>query len=229
MSDNGIAQGITVLVPVLNEAAVIGRLLQTLTAMDFAEIVVADGGSTDATVDIVRSFAAVKLVCTSRGRGIQINAAAGAATQPLLLILHADTFLPEAAPNMIRATLGKPQTAAGCFRLSFDHATPALNLFAWCSRFETRFTTFGDQGYFFTRAALEKCGGVPCWPFLEDVALRQRLKRHGLFVKRRECVTTSARRFKKRGAVRGQLRNCAVILGYSLGIPIKHLVAFYDA
>lgn len=228
MTDIGSRKGIAVLIPVLNEAAIIGRLLQRLTAMDFAEIVVADGGSTDATVEIVRSFAAVKLVRTSRGRGNQINAAAGAAAQPLLLILHADTFLPDAAPNMIRESLSAPQIAAGCFRLSFDRATPVLKLFAWCSRFETRFTTFGDQGYFFTRAAFEKCGGAPCWPLLEDVALRQRLKRHGSFVKRPEYVTTSARRFEKRGAIRGQLRNCSIVLGFSLGIPIERLAAFYE-
>ncbi len=229
MSESGGEQGVAVLIPVFNEAAIIGRLLQTLTAMDFTEIIVADGGSTDATAEIVRSFGTVKLIATSRGRGNQINAAVEAATQPLLLVLHADTYLPEAAPNLIRATLGAPHIAAGCFRLSFDHSSPALNLFAWCSRFETRFTTFADQGYFFSRAAFEKCGGVPCWPLLEDVALRQRLKRHGLFVKRREFVTTSARRFEKRGAIRGQLRNCTIILGYTLGIPIERLAAFYEA
>ena len=107
MSESGGEQGVAVLIPVFNEAAIIGRLLQTLTAMDFAEIIVADGGSTDATAEIVRSFGTVKLIATSRGRGNQINAAVEAATQPLLLVLHADTYLPEAAPDLIRATLGR--------------------------------------------------------------------------------------------------------------------------
>ena len=229
MSEPQPQSGIAVLIPVLNEASCIARLLNALTAMDFAEIVVADGGSTDATVEIARSFPKVTVVASPRGRGHQINAAVQASSQPLLLILHADTSLPEAAPRLIRETLQEGKTAAGCFRLRFDSAMPMLKLFAWFSRFETRFTTFGDQAYFLTRYAFEAAGGAPGWPLLEDVALRQRLKSQGPFVKRQESVVTSARRFEKRGPVRGQLRNVLIILGYGLGVPIERLAAFYEA
>ena len=229
MSEPQPQSGIAVLIPVLNEASCIARLLNALTAMDFAEIVVADGGSTDATVEIARSFPKVTVVASPRGRGHQINAAVQASSQPLLLILHADTSLPEAAPRLIRETLQEGKTAAGCFRLRFDSAMPMLKLFAWFSRFETQFTTFGDQAYFLTRRAFEASGGAPAWPFLEDVVLRQRLKSQGAFVKRREYVVTSARRFEKRGPVRGQLRNVLIILGYGLGVPIERLAAFYEA
>ncbi len=222
-------RGIAVLIPVLNEGSRITSLLTRLTAMDFAEIIVADGGSTDATVALVGAFPSVSLLIAPRGRGTQIGAAVRASHQPLLLILHADTALPEAAPRLIRETLSSPATVAGCFRVSFDHASAMLKIFAWCSRFETPITTFGDQAYFMTRQACDAIGGVPDWPLLEDVALRRRLKSHGRFVKRTECVVTSARRFQKRGAARAQARNALVLLGYAAGVPIGTLAASYES
>jgi rSAM/selenodomain-associated transferase 2 len=221
--------GISVLIPVLNEAEGIAALLTALQQLDVAEIIVADGGSGDATRSIVAQFGGVLLVACPRGRGPGVNAAARAATQPLLVILHADTFLPTDAPRLIRATLADENVAAGCFRMSFNCRSVALGLYAWASRYETACTTFGDQAYFMRRATFEVVGGAPDWPFLEDVALREKLKACGRFVKRPESVVTSARRFEKRGIVRGQLRNAIVLGGYACGVPIAALAAYYQS
>ena len=220
---------IAVLIPVLNEAERIGPLLVALKAMDFSEIIVADGSSTDGTEEIVRSSPGVILVLGARGRGAQINAAAKKATAAILLVLHADSVLPDNAPGLIRQTLSRGDVKAGCFRLAFDRSSRVLKLYSWFSRFETRFTTFGDQAFFMQRTTFDAVGGAPEWPFLEDVALRQRLLSHGHFVKRPEQVVTSARRFVNRGPVMQQLINAIVLLGYHSGVPAHKLARFYGA
>jgi rSAM/selenodomain-associated transferase 2 len=223
----GDTQAIGVLIPVFNEAACIARLLEALTVMDFAEVIVADTASIDATLAVVATFPSVRVVHSARGRGCGINAAAAIAKSPLLIIVHADTALPPDAPTLVRETLRSPTIAGGCFRLAFDQSTPSLNLWAWFSRFETRFTTFGDQCFFMRRETFKAIGGVPDWPLLEDVELRSRLLRHGSFVKRPEEVITSARRFEQRGVVRQQVRNCIILLAYSIGVPVKRLARLY--
>lgn len=221
------ALGISVLIPTLNEAGCIGELLTALSMHDLAEIIVSDGGSSDDTVAIVRLFKHVKLVTSARGRGNQINAAALAATQPCLLILHADTRLPANAAQLIRETLAQTGVAAGCFRLNFDHVSAGLNLYAWCSGFETRFTTFGDQAFFVSKQTFNTVGGAPDWPLLEDVGLRSRLKTHGRFIKRSEHVITSARRFASKGVYHQQLRNAVIMAGYTCGVSPARLAALY--
>ena len=225
MSDGGVP--VAVVIPTLDEAGLIAPLLRMLTAMDFAEIVVADGGSRDGTVAMIKATPGVRLVQCARGRGIQINAGVAATSAPIVLVLHADTRLPHDGPELIRASLADPAVAAGCFRLGFDVHSPLLAVFAWFSRFETSLTTFGDQAFFFRRAAFEAIGGAPGWPFLEDVALRERLRCIGRFVKRPEVVVTSARRFTKLGPARTQLRNMLILACYRCGIPVNYLARAY--
>ena len=219
---------IAVVIPTLNEAERIGSLLRQLSAMDFAEIVVADGGSSDGTGEIAaRQGGRVRTIRTGRGRGLQINAGVRSTTAPILLVLHADTELPAGGPASIRGAFLEPDIVAGCFRLCFDTKSPMLDLYAWFSRYESALTTFGDQGFFFRRTAFDAVGGAPDWPFLEDVALRERLKRAGRFVKRPEVVITSARRFAKQGPLLTQLRNLLILAGYRCGVPVDVLARAY--
>ena len=218
---------IAVVIPTMNEAARIGHLLQSLSDMDFHEDVIADGGSSDGTVEIAARYPGVTIVSSRVGRGVQINAGVQATSAPVLLLLHADTVLPADAIVVIRRELSNPATVAGCFRLCFDVAHPVLGLFAWCSRFETTVTSFGDQAYFLRRQAFDAVGGMRNWPFLEDVALRTDLKKVGGFVKCRQAVVTSARRFEKHGPIRTQLFNLLILAGYKCGVPVTTLATFY--
>jgi rSAM/selenodomain-associated transferase 2 len=219
---------VAVIVPTLNEAPRIAALLASLSGEGFQECIVVDGGSVDATRDIAERAPGVVAIASARGRGVQLNAGAQRATSDILLFLHADTQLPERAGSMIRSALDDMSVVGGCFRLSFDELHPLLSVYAWASRFETGFTTFGDQAFFVRATAFRLCGGFPNWPFLEDVELRRRLKKLGRFVKLKSAVTTSARRFVAEGLVKRQALNAAILALHNAGVSASTLARWYQ-
>lgn len=218
---------ISVIVPTFNEATHIGATIAQIRAGGFDECIVVDGGSTDGTADIVRMQSFARLIETPRGRGLQLNAGAAAASGDILLFLHADTVLPNGAAGDIAQLLDDPAVAGGCFRMKFDRPHPLLALYAWFTRFDSAFTTFGDQAFFMRREAYAAAGGFPQWPFLEDVEMRRRLRRHGRFVKLSGAVTTSARRYASEGFARRQLLNAAILLLHRCGMTAEWLAPLY--
>ena len=104
-----------------------------------------------------------------------------------------------------------------------------MRLAAWCTRFETGLTTFGDQGFFMRRSAWAAAGGFPDQPFLEDVEMRRRLKRLGRFVKLAASVRTSARRFEAEGTLSRFALNAWILLLHRLGAAPERLLRFYRA
>lgn len=219
---------LSVVIPTLNEARTIGPAIERLRNSGFRDIVVADGGSGDGTREMVTGMLDVVLVHAPRGRGHQIRAGVAATRSPLVIVLHADTQLPAQAAELILHAVKNDRVAGGCFRLSFDSRAPLLRAFAAAARFDSAFTTFGDQAFFFRRATYEAVGGAPAWPLFEDVELRRRLMSQGRFVKLAAPVTTSARRFEANGAARNQLRNVVLLLAYKLGCPPERLARYYD-
>lgn len=218
---------VAVIIPTLNEAGLVGSLLDGLAGRGFDEVIVSDGGSTDATEAEVRARPEVRWLAAPRGRGAQLNAGVLAAEADLLLLLHADTEPPPDAADAVRRTLARPEVSGGAFRMRFDRRSRLLDLYGWASRWETPLTTFGDQGLFLRRCDHGRIGGLPDWPFLEDVELRRRLKRLGRFVKRPECVTTSARRYRAEGELRRQLLNLVVLTLFWMGVHPDRLARFY--
>jgi rSAM/selenodomain-associated transferase 2 len=218
---------ICVVVPALNEGACLGGLLAELSSANFDDVVVVDNGSTDETASIAARHGGVRLVRAPRGRGLALNVGARATTADVLLFLHADTALPRGARTMIRTAVADPNVVGGCFRLSFDQRSVMLRFYAWSTRYDTPFTTFGDQAYFIRRRAFSCVGGFPEWPILEDVEMRRRLKRAGRFVKLPCPVVTSARRFRTNGPIRQQLRNMAIIALFHLGLSPGQLARWY--
>jgi rSAM/selenodomain-associated transferase 2 len=223
ISDHSIA----VIVPTLNEAKAISVLLHQLAQDGFAEIVVADSASTDGTIEIVKTCPRARLVPAPRGRGAAMREGVTQTKSDYIFLLHADSALPAGAAGLIRTALADPTVAGGCFRLRFDQDTSLLRLYPWLSRFDSPITTFGDQGYFMHRAALQDAGGVPDLPIREDVELRRRLKTQGQFVKLSSEIVTSARRFQKSGIIAGQSRNAILLAGYYLGVRPDWLSRFY--
>jgi len=220
-------ENVAVIIPTLNEAQRLQGTLDHARRLGFPEIIVADGGSTDATQAIARSNSGVRLVVAQPGRGQQVAAGLDHAASDWALVLHADTRLPANAREAITATLSDADVAGGCFRLTFETSNAVLKLSAWATRFDTSLTTFGDQAMFFDRAALFQAGGMRKLPLFEDVELRGRLRRVGRFVKLGQSVTTSPRGFGRHGALLGQIRNALLLTAYFAGVSPERLARLY--
>lgn len=218
---------IGIVVPVYNEAALLARSLGQLRGVIEREpVVVVDGGSSDASVEIAARYFPVERA-DGPNRGAQMNRGAARLGTDALLFLHADSHLPADFQNEVRRALSEADVAGGCFRLRFDDRHPLLRFYAWFTRFPGRYFHFGDQAFFVRREIFERMGGFRELPFLEDVDFLRRLGRYGRFRIARTAVVTSARRFRRRGVVRQQLRNAALVALFEAGVPAERLAAFY--
>ncbi len=219
---------IAVLIPTFNEAARIGNTLAGVRAAGLSNITVIDGGSHDDTVAVARAASpGLKVVHAQRGRGTQLAAGVDATRAPVVLMLHADTTLPDTAVGDIATALADTQVVGGAFRQAFTPTSALLDYYAWWSRYESVLTTFGDQAIFCRRDALGRAGGLARTPLLEDVMVRKALRRQGRFVKLASTVITSARRFERIGPLACQARNAAILAAFHLGVPVHTLARFY--
>jgi rSAM/selenodomain-associated transferase 2 len=214
-------------IPTLNEADTIANLLAAPTTQGFDELIVVDGGSTDATCALVAARPGVRLIHSGTGRGTQLDSGLRAASAEFVVFLHADSVLPAGARDALSAALADREVIGGAFRLRFDDSRPWLRFYSWWTRFDSAVTTFGDQAIFCRRQALVDAGGLPHWPFLEDVELRRRLRAAGRFVKLPLAVTTSARRFHRQGVVCQQLLNTLIVIAFWLGVSPARLAGLY--
>jgi rSAM/selenodomain-associated transferase 2 len=194
--------GLSVIVPVWNEAVVIGALLQSLQPLRAAghEVIVADGGSTDGTQDLARLLCD-QLVSAGLGRSAQMNAGAAVAQGDVLLFLHADTQLPADAVQQLQAFV-PTLNVWGRFDVRLSGSRPLFRVISWFMNKRSRLTGIctGDQAMFVRRGTFEVLGGFAPQPLMEDVELSRRLRD----VSRPFCVaspvTTDSRRWQQRGA-----------------------------
>ncbi len=217
---------ISIIIPTLNEAALIEDTIAAALGEQPAEVMVSDGGSADKTVEIARRFC--RVVSGPRGRAQQMNAAAEAASGDILLFLHADTRLPTGALAIIRETLTQPSCVGGCFRLRFDADSPLLRTYSAFTRLPVKSICFGDRAIFARRNTFEAVGRYPDIPIFEDLELVKRLSRQGGFRILPQFVTTSARRFVTGGPAKQQLLNARLWLRYHLGQSPESLSSEYE-
>ena len=215
---------ISVIIPALNEARNLARLLPRLNEQAPYEIIVADGGSSDGTAAVANAHRA-RYLPTPRGRAAQMNAAAAAATGEFLLFLHADTDPPEHFCDVIRRTLQVPGTAAGAFAFRLREPVPGGSLIEKGVALRCRLCSlpYGDQGLFLRRSLFTARHRFPGWPILEDVEFIRRLRKLGRIVTTPEASLTSSRRWQKDGFLRTLLRHQLILAGYALGISPQRL------
>lgn len=217
---------LAIVIPTLNEERTLGLSLPRATA-SADDVVVSDGGSKDATVELGRSLGA-RVVSGPPGRGTQLNHGARAADGDVLLFLHADTLLPADARQRIESAVAGGAVGGG-FQVVYDDARPILRLAGRLINLRTRLTgcPLGDQAQFATRAAWEALGGFCEIPILEDLDFIRRLKRHGRTVILGAPVVTSARRILGQGIVRGTVTNYLIWALYFAGVKPHRLARFY--
>jgi rSAM/selenodomain-associated transferase 2 len=219
---------LTAILPTLNAAAGLPATLAALAGQVDA-IVVADGGSTDATRAIAEA-AGARVIAAPRGRGSQIAAGAACATTPWLLLIHADTRPAPGWRQAAAAFMADPAQAgrAGFFRFALDDAAPQARRLeravAWrCRRLAL---PYGDQGLLIRADTLAAVGGVRPIPIMEDVDLARRLGR-GRLVALDAAFVTSAARWRAEGWWRRSARNLSCLALFFLGVPPARIVGLY--
>ena len=198
-------QTLSVVVPTRDEADRLGRLLASLAPArergEIADVVVADGGSRDATVAVARAHG-VTVVTTGPSRGGQIAAGVARARGEAVLLLHADAVCAPDVPARVLACLVRyPAVAGGAVGMRFADDGWRLGLVARLNAWRAAMIglSFGDQGQFFRREALDAVGGFPAMALMEDVELGLRLRKAGETVLLGGGLTVSGRRWRKRG------------------------------
>ena len=220
---------ISIVMPVLDEAdGIVAALaaLQPLRAAG-AEVLVVDGGSTDATVALATPLAD-RVIAAPRGRASQMNAGAAVARGEVLLFLHADTILPEGAVHLIAAAVSASRVW-GRFDVAINGRSPWLPLVATLMSRRSRLTGIatGDQAMFVTRSAFTTVGGFPDLPLMEDIELSKRLLQHSRPACIAARVTTSGRRWERHGIWRTILTMWRFRLRYFLGADPAQLAREY--
>ena len=217
----------SVVIPVLNEERTLRSCLDAAYGADRSvEIIVVDGGSNDRTREIAIDMGAV-VHESAPGRGNQQNSGARIAAGDVLLFLHADTLLPHNAFDLLRKEFSDPYIQIGTFRSMFNSDHPVLAFYSFFTRFETRFTSFGDQCIAVRSEFFRSLGGFPDWPLFEDMRLLEIARKRTSVQKFAGTVTTSARMFLHLGPIRQQLQNAFLILLYQSGISPFRLAQWY--
>jgi rSAM/selenodomain-associated transferase 2 len=220
---------ISVVIPVLNEAATIAEALRGLARQGPDEIVVVDASSPDGTAELARTEG-VTVIDSPRGRGVQQNRGAAATSGDTLLFLHADCRLGERSiAGLRRFLVHHPRVVGGCFRMRvaedrwlFRCIDVAANLRAGLLGI-----TYGDQGIFVTRRVFDRIGGFPETPLMEDVGFSLQMRRLGRVAVLPLQIAVSPRRWARHGLIGQTARNWALLAAAAAGVPALTLARFY--
>lgn len=222
---------ISIIIPARNEEAYLGKTLAYLkrcAPSDCAEIIVAEGGSTDCTVDVALPLATVvhSADCTRAGL---MDAGARVARGDVLFFLHADSFPPLDFAALIQAAFATPSVAGGAFEQKFVEPDFGLRLVTILDRIRYRLTGnyFGDQGIFVRKNVFEQAGGFPDKGILEDLEFSRRMRHIGRTVLIRRPVMTSGRRFLAGGIARTFFWIAALLARHRLCLDIERYAPAY--
>src|SRR5882762_5349601 len=219
----------SIIVPVFNEASLIRPFLQHLRdRAPEAEIIVADGGSTDDTADLSVGFCD-QLVRSEPNRAVQMNVGARAARGEVLWFVHVDAEVPNGCLSEIARILNDADVAGGYFRIRLPRGAiyRLTDSFAHYAGILLRMRC-GDHGMFCRRTAFLDIGGFPEVPLMEDVEFFRRLRRHGQVRYSRKRILASPRRYETIGRARLTLAYGLIAILYILGIPLSKLASIYE-
>ncbi|MDD9302012.1 MAG: TIGR04283 family arsenosugar biosynthesis glycosyltransferase [Desulfobacter sp.] len=234
---------ISIIIPVYKETISLVQTLKALADIRLLvpfEILVVDGEKKASTLSFLRTAPeahhwmpdpGIRMIASARGRGIQMNAGARAATGDLFLFLHADTRPSQAGMDQMifgRQTSGP--LFCGAFDLAIDSPKPVFRIIERTASLRSRLTRipYGDQGIFISKDLFNRVGGFPDLPLMEDVGLMAAVKKKRIppFFPG-QTILTSARRWETRGIISTTLKNWGFIFLYAMGVSPWKLEKWY--
>jgi rSAM/selenodomain-associated transferase 2 len=228
---------ISIIIPALHEQERINGLIEHLKGQGSRvkgqekhefEIIVVDGDAEGSTIAVISDPAVIRLKAR-QGRGNQLATGVASANGGIILMLHADTLLPDNAFQFIRAAIIQGADW-GAFRLCIDAPSLSYRIIERAVDLRCKLFTlpYGDQAIFVKNTALQAIGGIPPIPLMEDVELARRLRQAGyVFTLLPQRVSTSARRWQKNGTFRRTLKNWWLLLRYLVGVDPTALAKEY--
>ncbi|MBD2681744.1 TIGR04283 family arsenosugar biosynthesis glycosyltransferase [Nostoc paludosum FACHB-159] len=245
---------VSIIIPTFNEAISLQRTLRQLSILkpSVKEVIVVDGGSEDETVAIAKQLLESLnqqinmqiLCCERRGRAIQMNYGASAATGDILCFLHADTWIPDDAAAIIQDTLAEPSVACGGFisLMTGSRTTRwGISLHNYLKTYYAPLVfrphlffkglrlLFGDQVMFCRQRDFQECGGFnEALPIMEDGDLCLRLVNKGRIVLVNRIVQSSDRRVARWGSWKATAIYLYIGVLWGIGVDTNYLKQFYQ-
>lgn len=208
----------SLIIPTLNEEYFIGKNLELLrNKRKDVEIIVVDGGSEDDTVNVALKNG-VEVIFSEKGRGIQLNAGVLKSKGSFLFFLHADTFLPQNAFDLLDSFFKNDNNNICRFELGFDVDHYLLSNYSFLSKFDTIFTRFGDSGIIVKREFFKSLGGFKNYLVFEDVEFLKRASQKTKIKVLPADVKSSARKFVLNGLIGNQIQSFILFLKYFMKI-----------
>lgn len=219
---------ISVVVPTLDEAAELPSLLDHLAALAGTwEVVVVDGGSRDATVQIAKQHLRCDevIVATGGGRARQLNAGAAVSRGERLLFVHADSRLPPGA----HASVAGSAARGGNFALRFDGGDRFSRVLGAVYAMQRRAGFYyGDSSVWARRDAFDELGGFRELAIMDDYDFVRRLERDGDTACLPGPALTSARRWRRQGIPRTVFSWVVIRWLFVAGVAPKRLARLYQ-
>ena len=227
-SERSVRTQFSVIVPVFNEALLIRPFLQHLRERaPEGEIILADGGSSDGTVDLATGLCD-QLVRSEPNRAVQMNTGARAARGDILWFVHVDAEVPSRCLDEIGRIMDDPNVVGGFFRIRLPQGLVyrLTDSFAHYAGLLLRMRC-GDHGIFCRRTVFLDIGGFPKVPLMEDVGFVRQLHRHGRVTYSDKRILISPRRYEAIGRVRLTLAYGFIGMLYIFGVPASMLASIY--
>ena len=220
---------VSIIIPVLNEAELIVTAIDKAWNCGADEVIVADGGSVDDTINLVGD-ANCQFTQSLPGRGQQLNAGAKLSTGDVLLFLHVDNWAGESAVQQIRDAMADQECVGGAFKQRIDSPRPIFRFIEIGNQLRATYQrlVYGDQGMFVRKNIFESVGGFPEIPLMEDFKFSETLFQG----KHKPRMLTgplhvSARRWEKMGVLKQTLRNWRIAAAYRKGASPESLYRRY--
>ncbi|MCW8849178.1 MAG: TIGR04283 family arsenosugar biosynthesis glycosyltransferase, partial [Melioribacteraceae bacterium] len=218
------------IIPTLNEEEVIQKVLTDLELQRYnlsydVEIIICDGGSKDRTVEVCKNFEVV-LTNSEKGRGTQLSSGAKISKGSILIFFHADVKIPIDLFSFLDEHF-QTDTKVATFRMNLNVTNLLYKLYSFFTRFDSVFTTFGDQGIIVSQNFYNSIGGFKEIPLMEDVDFLIRARKKTKIRKFKKALTVSTRRFDKVGIVKTQLKSFISITSFLIGVDPNKIYKFY--